>query len=97
MRTIAIEYTEHSIRANVIAPTTVDTQMIRYEGLYRLRPDLENPTADDMEPAMQSMNLLPVPWIQVEDTANATAWRFSDEARYVTGAVLPVDAGVTTK
>ena len=27
------------------------------------------------------------------DVANAVAWLASDEARYITGTVLPVDAG----
>ena len=31
--------------------------------------------------------------MQVEDIANAVAWLVSDQARYVTGVTLPVDAG----
>ena len=32
-----------------------------------------------------------------EDIANAVAWLVSDEARYVTGVTLPVDAGYVNK
>jgi NAD(P)-dependent dehydrogenase (short-subunit alcohol dehydrogenase family) len=41
--------------------------------------------------AMQ--NALPVDILQPEDIANAVAWLVSDEARYITGVQLPVDAG----
>lgn len=42
-------------------------------------------------------NLLDVQLIETSDVANAVAWRVSDEARYVTGVALPVDAGFTAK
>jgi NAD(P)-dependent dehydrogenase (short-subunit alcohol dehydrogenase family) len=38
-------------------------------------------------------NALPVEAVDAEDVANAVAWLASDEARYITGTVLPVDAG----
>ena len=38
-------------------------------------------------------NALPVEAVEAIDVANAVAWLASDEARYVTGTVLPVDAG----
>jgi NAD(P)-dependent dehydrogenase (short-subunit alcohol dehydrogenase family) len=38
-------------------------------------------------------NLMPVQVIEAIDISNAIAWLVSDEARYVTGITLPVDAG----
>ena len=38
-------------------------------------------------------NLLPVELIEAVDISNAIVWLASDEARYVTGTTLPVDAG----
>jgi NAD(P)-dependent dehydrogenase (short-subunit alcohol dehydrogenase family) len=35
--------------------------------------------------------------LQPEDIANAVAWLVSDDARYVTGVALPVDAGSVNK
>jgi NAD(P)-dependent dehydrogenase (short-subunit alcohol dehydrogenase family) len=35
--------------------------------------------------------------LQPQDIANAVAWLVSDEARYVTGVTLPVDAGLVNK
>jgi NAD(P)-dependent dehydrogenase (short-subunit alcohol dehydrogenase family) len=40
---------------------------------------------------------MPVPWLEPEDISNALLWLASDEARYVTGVALPVDAGAAIK
>ncbi|SDT63706.1 mycofactocin-coupled SDR family oxidoreductase [Jiangella sp. DSM 45060] len=98
MRTLALELAPHSIRVNSIHPTQVDTPMIQNEGTYRLfRPDLENPTRDDFVPASQAMNALPIPWVEPVDISNALLFLASDEARYITGVALPVDAGAVIK
>ena len=41
--------------------------------------------------------MLPIPWVEPIDISNAVLWLASDEARYVTGVTLPVDAGLLTK
>ncbi|MCK8671597.1 mycofactocin-coupled SDR family oxidoreductase [Rhodococcus sp. HM1] len=98
MRTLAQELAEHKIRVNSVHPTQVDTPMIQNDGTYRIfRPDLENPTRADFEPASQSVNLLPIPWVESIDVSNAVLFLASDEARYITGATLPVDAGLLVK
>jgi NAD(P)-dependent dehydrogenase (short-subunit alcohol dehydrogenase family) len=38
-----------------------------------------------------------VPWVEPVDISNAILFLASDEARYVTGVTLPVDAGYTVK
>jgi len=43
------------------------------------------------------MNLLPIPWIEAVDVSNAVVWLSSEQARYVTGIALPVDAGNALK
>lgn len=45
----------------------------------------------------QSLNILPVPWIEPVDVSNMLVWLASDEARYVTGALFAVDAGCTAR
>ena len=42
-------------------------------------------------------NALPVEVLHAEDIANAVAWLVSDQARYITGVTLPVDAGFLNK
>jgi (+)-trans-carveol dehydrogenase len=98
MRTLALELAPHSIRVNSIHPTQVDTPMIMNEATYQLfRPDLEHPTRDDFAPASQSVNALPIPWVEPVDISNAVLFLSSDEARYVTGVTFPVDAGTVIK
>ena len=42
-------------------------------------------------------NALPVAMVEPVDVSNAIAWLVSDDARYVTGVTLPVDAGFSNK
>ncbi len=98
MRTLALELAPHQIRVNSIHPTTVDTPMVNNEATFRLfRPDVENPGVDDFLEAAKVMNAMPVGWVQAVDISNAMVWLASDEARYVTGVTLPVDAGALIK
>jgi (+)-trans-carveol dehydrogenase len=98
MRSLALELAPHSIRVNSLHPTTVNTDMIQNDATYRLfRPDLENPTASDAGDAFLSINALPVKWVEAVDVSNALLFLASDEARYITGVTLPVDAGVLVK
>ncbi|HVE23754.1 MAG TPA: SDR family oxidoreductase, partial [Sporichthya sp.] len=60
--------------------------------------DLENPTHDDFRDALLGgMNLLPTPWVDPRDISNAIVWLASDEARFVTGVAMPIDAGALQK
>jgi NAD(P)-dependent dehydrogenase (short-subunit alcohol dehydrogenase family) len=63
----------------------------------RLRPDLANPTAEDAAEVLMARNLLPVPWVEPVDIANAVVFLASDQGRYITGTQLVVDAGLTQK
>jgi SDR family mycofactocin-dependent oxidoreductase len=98
MKTLANEVAGHRIRVNAVVPGTVLTPMAINEPAMRLfRPDIEHPTLEDVRDAMQSMHALPVPWLEPVDVSNAIVWLSSDEARYVTGVVLPIDAGWINK
>jgi (+)-trans-carveol dehydrogenase len=48
-------------------------------------------------PVFQTVNALPVPWVEPVDISNAVLFLASDEARYITGVTLPVDAGALIK
>jgi len=99
MRSLAVELGQHHIRVNSVLPTNVNTPMFMNEGTFKMfRPDLENPTAADVEPiAAQFMHVLPQGWIEPEDVSNAVLFLASDESRYITGVPLPVDPGALLK
>ncbi|MBN9108333.1 MAG: mycofactocin-coupled SDR family oxidoreductase [Pseudonocardia sp.] len=95
MRALALELASHSIRVNTIHPCTVNTAMTHNKVTYDLfAPDLHDPTADDLAGRFRALNALPVPWIEPIDVSNALLFLASDEARYITGVTLPVDAGL---
>ena len=98
MRTLANEFAQHSIRVNSVHPTGVDTVMIQNEKTWGLfAPDDPAPSREKADPIFQSTNALPVPWVEPVDISNAILFLVSDEARYITGVTLPVDAGYTVK
>jgi len=98
MRTLAVELAPNLIRVNTVNPTGVDTAMIQNEATWKLfLPDVEHPTRDKAAPLFAATNALPVPWVEPRDVSNAVLFLASDEARYITGTTLLVDAGYTIK
>ena len=98
MRTLALELAPNMIRVNSVHPTGVDTLMIQNDAMYRqMAPGVEHPTREDIAPVLQSLNALPIPWVEPIDVSNAVLFLASDEARYITGVAFPVDAGMVIK
>jgi SDR family mycofactocin-dependent oxidoreductase len=90
MRSYANVLAKHSIRVNTVHPTGVNTPMVVNDAMQEFLqqdPQLGNAMA----------NALPVDMIEPVDISNAILWLVSDDARYVTGVTLPVDAGFTNK
>ena len=98
MRTFAVELGQHNIRVNSVHPTNVNTPLFMNEATMKLfRPDLENPGPEDLLPIGQLMHTLPIGWVEPVDISNAVLFLASDEARYITGVTLPIDAGSCLK
>jgi SDR family mycofactocin-dependent oxidoreductase len=89
-RSWAIELAPHGIRVVSIHPTAVDTPM--NDGLAAL----EGATPEEIA-ERSGGNLLPVPWIEPEDVAEAVRYLASDRARYVTGSPFIIDAGLLSR
>jgi len=89
-KSLALELAPHGIRAISLHPTGVNTGM--NDGLAAL----EGMTP--LEIAERSAgNLLPVPWIEPEDVAQAVVYLASDRARFITGSEFVIDAGLLTR
>jgi SDR family mycofactocin-dependent oxidoreductase len=86
------------IRVNCIHPSNCNTDLLHHDGVYKLfRPDLASPTRADVEPAFMVFQAMPIPYVEPEDIANLALFLASDEARYITGQQIRVDAGSLLK
>ena len=93
MRAFALELGQHMIRVNSVDPTTVRTDMIMNQLYMDRTVGHENATLDEVTERNLGWNLMPVPWLEPLDVANAALFLASDEARYITGVGLLVDLG----
>jgi SDR family mycofactocin-dependent oxidoreductase len=91
MRSLSNELASHHIRVNSLHPTGVDTPML--VGMVGLTDRLES--TPELRPLFD--NALPVDLVQPEDISNSVVFLASDEARYVTGLTMTVDAGTTSR
>jgi (+)-trans-carveol dehydrogenase len=89
MRALANELAAYSIRVNTVHPTGVETYMGQ-------QPDAAWVFDDPLFKA-SAANMLPISLLQPEDISNAVVWLMSDQAKWITGITLPVDAGSTNK
>jgi SDR family mycofactocin-dependent oxidoreductase len=90
MRMYAYSLGRHSIRCNSLHPGGVDSPMVKNDAFARFM--VEHP---DTASAMQSV--LPIELLAPIDISNAVAWLCSEEARYITGVALPIDAGFSVR
>lgn len=82
-KNLAVKYGAYGVRANVIAPGTVETP------IWQARLD-EQPDIFERLTAWYPLGRIGQP----EDIANAALFLASEEAAWVTGAVLNVDGGL---
>lgn len=95
---MALHLAPKFIRVNCVHPTNVNTHLQHNDGLYSMfRPDLENPTREDVEPAFTTFQAMPIPYVEPVDISNLMLFLASDESRYITGQQIRVDAGSLLK
>lgn len=96
MRTFATWLAPHGIRVNCVNPSGVATRMVLNPAVEALFGGGDS-TELTPKPTDDVANLLDVALVEVEDVTAAVAFLASEEARYVTGVALPVDAGMLVR
>ncbi|HJU13513.1 MAG TPA: SDR family NAD(P)-dependent oxidoreductase [Candidatus Nitrosotalea sp.] len=84
-RTLAAEYAKYKIRVNCVCPGIVETDMTE--------PFLRTEADRAMAVAEHPIGRIGLP----EDVAHAILYFASEDSSWITGAILPVDGGVSTK
>ncbi len=90
MKQLAASLAPESIRVNSVHPTGVKSGMTMNEAMGKLRAQAMAGESTSIS-AMQ--NAMPVDILEPEDIADAVAFLVSDQAKWITGVALPVDAG----
>jgi NAD(P)-dependent dehydrogenase (short-subunit alcohol dehydrogenase family) len=86
----ALEYARRNIRINAVCPGAIDTPMT--SGVVEQDPAVGREVLDEIERSHPVGRLGTAP-----EVADAVLWLCSDEASFVTGAVLAVDGGYTAR
>jgi NAD(P)-dependent dehydrogenase (short-subunit alcohol dehydrogenase family) len=89
-RSAAREAAAFGVRVNAVAPGYIDTRMIR--ALNEARSPHDPRTAREAMEQQVPLRRYGTPG----EVANLVTWLLSEEARYITGAVHVVDAGLTS-
>ncbi len=84
-KAIALDYGPHGIRANVVMPGAIETPFFQRALQRTTDPDSERSKLLERYPLGR--------FGEAEDVADTVAFLASEEAKFITGAVLPVDGG----
>ncbi|NKY33233.1 mycofactocin-coupled SDR family oxidoreductase [Nocardia speluncae] len=97
-KSAASELAPQGVTVNVVAPGNIDTPMVRNDNLYRVvRPDLDDPTWDDVAPVLQQNHAVPIAVIDPAEVTRAVLFLADEAGAHITGIVLPVDAGAASR
>jgi (+)-trans-carveol dehydrogenase len=97
MKTLSVELGPHNIRVNTISPGNTASPMFHSQFFVDLFVGHEDATLDELEFPARATTTMPTGWAEAQDQSNAVLFLVSDEARFITGVNLPVDAGTVNQ
>jgi NAD(P)-dependent dehydrogenase (short-subunit alcohol dehydrogenase family) len=97
MRTLVLEVAPRGIRVNAVHPGVVDTPMFHNPAMYKLLTGDENASRESVAERMKALSPMGIPWVKSRDVSLAVIFLCSDDARYITGASIAIDAGAAAK
>jgi SDR family mycofactocin-dependent oxidoreductase len=94
VKSLAIELAAAQITVNAVCPASVNTPMIHNSAFYKmLRPDLDDPTVEDVADTLLALHDQGIPWLEPEDITDAVMFLCSDAAKRITGETISVSGG----
>lgn len=98
VKSSAQDLAHFGVTVNAVAPGNVDTPMVRNEALPRkIRPDMDNPTFEDVEGFLGMLHAQPISVLPPEDISAAILFLVGAGAAHMTGAVLDINAGASSR
>ena len=97
-KSAAIDLAPFGITVNAVAPGNINTTMVVNDAMVRtLSGGNPDATFDDVLPLLGMLHVLPTPLLEPIEVTNAVLFLLSEEARAMTGAVLDVSAGNSSR
>jgi SDR family mycofactocin-dependent oxidoreductase len=98
VKSAAQDLAPFGITVNAVAPGNTSTPMVHNDALYRaLRPDLEQPVWDDVEPVLRQHHVQPVTLLEPEEITAAVMFLIGPRTPHISGAVIDVNAGTASR
>ena len=86
---MALEYAPNKIRINAIAPTVIETDMVRKYLSSAVDKEQAKAVVSDTNPMVGPGDPLP----QIEDVTGVVAFLCGPDSKFINGAIIPIDGG----
>jgi NAD(P)-dependent dehydrogenase (short-subunit alcohol dehydrogenase family) len=98
VKAAAQDLAQFGITVNGVAPGNTSTKMVHNEALYRaMRPDLANPSWDDVEPALRLHHVQPIALLEPHEITAAVMFLIGPDTPHITGSIIDVNAGTAAR